>query len=330
MAFPFLCGGVFFFLIKEALLTNASSRDHRQGIKDNHSNPIVMADLLYAFTGTQNFITAPKDVSKYKDCLSEGSINVPFNERSRIDSYDHAVKNKYSDTLKRMSEFIEWHIDLDRKEWLVKALLDVIENDTDITDADLFYIKRNGCPVSKQDIRTITDFELAPFLVGVLHYIATARCDRNTNGVDTLDAWSTKKPYKERVYNGNAGETIIRTIHVSTPSITEEYPVLDTEVVAATPVEEKSPSDILGERILASGQVLADTWDRAIKGLADSISSGNSHDYQKQPEAEVIDDDQPSSAATNQNMTIIQNQTIIEHDESKTFNIKDSTVTFNL
>lgn len=330
MAFPFLCGGVFFFLIKEALLTNASSRDHQRGIKDDHANPIVMADLLYAFTGTQNFITAPKDVSQYKDCLSEGSINVSFNERSRIGSYDNAVKNKYSDTIRRMSEFIEWHIDLDRKEWLVKALLDVIENDAEIAETDFFYIKRNGCPVSKQDIRTMTDFELAPFLVGVLHYIATARCDQNTNGVETLDMWSTKKPRKERVYNGNAGEAITRTIRVSNPLITEDCSVQDAEVITAAPVEEKSPSDILNERILASGRVLADAWGRAIKGIADGITSGESHAESEIPEAEVVDDEVPSGAATNQSVTIIQNQTIIEHDESKTFNIKDSNVTFNL
>lgn len=78
----------------------------------------------------------------------------------QVGSYDNAVKNKYSDTIRRMSEFIEWHIDLDRKEWLVKALLDVIENDAEIAETDSFYIKRNGCPVSKQDIRTMTDFEL--------------------------------------------------------------------------------------------------------------------------------------------------------------------------
>ena len=129
----------------------------------------------------------------------------------------------------------------------------------------------------------------------------------------------------ERVYNGNAGEAITRPIRVSNPPITEDCSVQDAEVVTADPVEEKSPSDILNERILASGRVLADAWGRAIKGIADGITSGESH-----AESEVVNDEAPSGAATNQSVTIIQNQTIIEHDESKTFNIKDSNVTFNL
>lgn len=99
MEFSYLCGGVLFFLLTQTTYANGSARNHREGIKDDHSNPILMADLIYTFTGDPNPIQAGKDVSKYKECLSEGSINVPFNEISRANSCDYTVKNKYSDAL---------------------------------------------------------------------------------------------------------------------------------------------------------------------------------------------------------------------------------------
>lgn len=55
-----------------------------------------------------------------------------------------------------------------------------------------------------------------------------------------------------------------------------------------------------------------------------------SEDEPNTVEAEVIDNSGSSDSAKEHNLTIIQNQTIIEHDESKTFNIDNSTVTFNL
>lgn len=56
---------------------------------------------------------------------------------------------------------------------------------------------------------------------------------------------------------------------------------------------------------------------------------GPSEDEPEIIPAEVVDGSEPSGAAKN-SITFIQNQTIIEHDESKTFNIENSTVTFNL
>ena len=57
---------------------------------------------------------------------------------------------------------------------------------------------------------------------------------------------------------------------------------------------------------------------------------GPSEDEPEIIEAEVVDGERPSDTACGQSVTIIQNQTIIEHDESKTFHIDNSTVTFNL
>ena len=77
--FPYLCGGVLYFLLAQTKASRGTARDHRNGIKDDHSDPIMMGDLIYTFTGSTNF-GASKDTSLYRECGSEGSINVPFND----------------------------------------------------------------------------------------------------------------------------------------------------------------------------------------------------------------------------------------------------------
>ena len=258
---PYLCGGVLFFLMAHMKPSSRSAREHQNGLKDDHSDVVVMQDLIFAVKGS-SYITASKDTSLYRECKSNGSINVPFNDVALCSNYDDAVKNNYSDTLKRMSEFIESHLDLTKKEWFVKALLDIIENDSDIADDELFYIECNGTPKSKGDIREITQFTLPALLVGVMHYILVNRRGTNREGIATLEAWGEKTPRKSRKYIGNAGESILRGITVST-----DIPQHDADTIGVVSIPTATAHDELNERILASGRALADAWGKAVENL---------------------------------------------------------------
>ena len=211
--FPYLCGGVLYFLLAQTKASKGSARDHRNGIKDDHSDLIMMGDLIYTFTGNTNF-GASKDTSQYRECGSEGSINVPFNDSAFATSYDSTVKYHYGEALSRMCEFVDWHLNDKKDEWLVKALVDIIERDSDIADPDAFYINSDGHPSTKAEIRTMTYFEIQPVLVGIVHYILTARMNCNHLGITTLDNWGEKKTRSERRYTGDAGAGISRRIDV--------------------------------------------------------------------------------------------------------------------
>lgn len=114
MKVPYLCGGVLFFLLTKAALPVGTARDHHAGLKNEHSEPILMQDLIYAFTGSQNY-GAAKDTSKYKDCLIEGSSNVPFHDIAKCTIYDNTVTQNYDEALKRMDDFVDWHFDPEMK-----------------------------------------------------------------------------------------------------------------------------------------------------------------------------------------------------------------------
>ena len=266
--FPYLCGGVLFFLMAHMKPSTRSAREHQAGLKDDHSDTVIMQDLIFAIKGS-NYATARKDTSLYRECKSNGSVNVPFNDVALCSNYDNAVKNNYSDTLKRMSEFIESHLDLTKKEWFVKALLDIIENDSDIADTEEFYIECDGTPKSKEAIREMNQFTLPSLLVGVMHYILVNRRDTNIEGVATLEVWGEKTPHKSRKYTGNAGECITRSITISL-----NIPQSDLDTVPTETAPASTAHDELNERILASGKVLADIWGKAVEGLLHQQRNG--------------------------------------------------------
>ncbi|RHR20944.1 hypothetical protein DWX43_25240 [Clostridium sp. AF19-22AC] len=278
MDYPYLCGGVFFLLLGQATHKNGSSKDHTNGIKDNHSNTKVTVDLIYALSEGTYYPEAPKDISNYRNCKSEGSINVPFNDTAFAQSYDYLVKNKYSDALKRMSEFNEMHIDYSKSTWLVTALLDVIENDHSIMESDNFFIQETGLSVKKADIRNMTDFTFQSFLVGVLHYILMYRGNKNSLGITTLDAWSTQAPRKPRIYNGNAGDAVNRAINVTLWSPqTNTAPVSEAHIHATN---DPTPHEIINNQILKIGQIMADKFAQVEKAMADEITVKNAERIQ--------------------------------------------------
>ena len=230
--FPYLCGGVLYFFLAQTKASKGTARDHRNSIKDDHSDPVMMGDLVHTFTG--DFVSqAGKDTSLYRECHSEGTVNVPFNNTTVVSTYDTEVKFRYNEALERMTTFVSAHLNSSKYEWLVRALLDIIDQDSDISDNDNFFIKSDGSPATKADLRNMDSYEIEPFMVGIVHYILTRRMNCNHYGITTLEIWGEKKTRKERTYTGNAGVGITRKITVKqcpTPAVPE-------------PENEKMPQD---------------------------------------------------------------------------------------
>ncbi len=277
----YLCGGVFFFLLTRAALPKGTPRDHRAGMKDDHSDPILMKDLVYAFTGNKNF-NAGKDTSKYKDCLSEGSCNLPFNERDRCIAYDGLVRENYAEALARMNEFVNWHLDAGMRIWFVKAVLDVIDKDESINDEKLFFINPDGCTIEKAKMLGEPSYDLPAFLVGILHFILTDRRNKNHYGEETLALIGTKAPHRPRQYVGTLGEEITRKIEVSFLSPAPQPPVKKTdEDIVLEPdeiVTEKTDDEVIQEAIMRSGETVASVLSATtqemkidVQSLADSL-----------------------------------------------------------
>ena len=68
---PYLSGCVLYLLLRKAALPDASPRQHKEGVKDDHKNPIFMSDLVYTFTGVQT-VGSSTDTSNYREGKKEG------------------------------------------------------------------------------------------------------------------------------------------------------------------------------------------------------------------------------------------------------------------
>ena len=69
---------------------------------------------------------------------------------------------------------------------LVKAVLELIEQDKSIPDNQQFYILPDGKPVTKEQLVYIKTVYLPSFILGVLYYVMMNIKD-NREGVETYD-----------------------------------------------------------------------------------------------------------------------------------------------
>jgi hypothetical protein len=193
---------------------NGNARSHISGNHDEHSDPIVMNELIRTFTGDDYSISA-KDTSQYKDGKTEGTKNIPFNDCVKISVYQKLIDNNYLLALDRMKVFIDKHFDLQTSEWFVGAVLEVIQKDDSISDSQKFYTMANGKAITKEQLLKNKSFELEPFLVGILFFILSERRGENKKGVATLNILGKKENRKPRVFSSDIGQMTAKKITVS-------------------------------------------------------------------------------------------------------------------
>jgi hypothetical protein len=220
--FPVLCGGTFFTLLLEARQARSGKKEPLYGSRDGLSEPDVLAGLVRVMypeyktpSGESTFRTNTAD---YKACRNNGG-NLPFFDKE-IRAFDNRVINDYPTALMLMCEFVNQYIEVGgsvkRDEWLIKALIDLIDNDKSIHNADAFYVCDNGQALTKESLCSVCMVSLPAFLLGVWHFTVVNRRD-NTMGQGTFDEWCPSNNRKPRVYTADMGESISRAITVTMP-----------------------------------------------------------------------------------------------------------------
>lgn len=190
---PHLCGGILLGLLLEARCARRKARNKLEGGTDHLSAVDVYAGLIQVVTG-DDISAAGRTISKactlYKTCQAGSGVYVPFTERVTIAAFDAAVKTKNPDLLIRMSEFISSYLNLERCEWLVRALIETIHMDEDIQENEEFLIDYDTV-VCADDLPYVSNVVLEPFLISVLHYILLNSPDAES-GRATFESWYTQ------------------------------------------------------------------------------------------------------------------------------------------
>ena len=200
---PYLCCGVVFFFLKHAIKFNASRREAFKGIPYDHSDPKMVLDMLRALSKTHAVVEIDEnsrnafktEVSKFLNCKKSGSERLLFDDASFVSGYKDMVRNEYAKAMNQMQEFIDTHLDGNRCAWLVKAILDLIDRDTSISNSDIFFVSSDSIPKTKNEMLSMESFHLSAFLVGVMDYILMYRPD-NLAGQKTFEEWCEKEDHK--------------------------------------------------------------------------------------------------------------------------------------
>lgn len=317
---PYLCGGILFSLILQARKTRTKARDKLYGGSDGLKDTDVMMGLVKVVTGdcftSSQGNTFAKCTTQFKTCQDYGTTYIPFTDSSVVSTFNSSVKQKDPDLLKRMSEFINKYINELRSEWLVKALFEVIQNDNEI-DPNTPFAVSSKIETAKKDLDNITEVELPIFLIAVFSFILNERKE-NSKGRSTFETWHTqsgpKAPWK---YKANVGATIERSVTVKINCEPNE-PALITANISDSLVSEvpkQSATDRINDKILASGQALADACGKAMENLADEM------DEKSSPPNDEADSQEHKEEVTT---TIIQQQTNVVQNGDNNINLTNN------
>lgn len=213
--YPRLCGGTFFTLVLQALRQRMKAREHYSGDSDGLSDPEVLVGLIkvinpdYADPGKENL---KGTANNYKACKTSTSTYLPFNDNQVVTAFDITVRTDYQTALNRMIGFINDFLDLSESVHkdanLVRALVDLIQQDQSIKTSDEFYIEPNGEKKKKAALGDLKEVCLPSFLLGVWHYVVINRRD-NAVGKITYDAWCPSNDRAPRKYSAHMGERIL-------------------------------------------------------------------------------------------------------------------------
>ena len=219
-AYPVLCGGTYFTLILEARGQRTGQRGRYQGEQDGLSQSDTLVGLgkvVYnEYIPPRNQQTFRTNVNAYRTCTDDGS-NLSFLFPDRVSAFNDRIRSAYLTALKAMCDFVNTFLEvgtsINKEIWLVKAILDLIENDESIPGEQKFFIGNGGQGIKKFTLRQMSDFSLQPLLLGVWHYVVVNRPD-NRSGKDTFDRWCPSRGRSERKYEGNMGSGIERMLNV--------------------------------------------------------------------------------------------------------------------
>jgi len=226
--YPRLCGGTFFILVLQALRQRMKAREHYKGESDGLKDPNVLVGLIRVIN--PDYREPAGDALKgktndFKSCKISTGQYLPFGNTPDIEEFDKRVRETYSDALSAMTGFVERFLEVGtavkKDERLVKALIDLVQQDESIGEDECFYVLEGGGKIKKAALGDLTAVCLPAFLLGVWHYVVVYRKD-NKVGQETYNQWCPSNGGGPRTYSGDMGKDLNQEISIFTTGVTEE------------------------------------------------------------------------------------------------------------
>lgn len=243
--YPRLCGGTFFILVLQALRQRMKAREHYKGESDGLKDPNVLVGLIKVIN--PDYQEPSGDALKgktndFKSCKTSTGQYLPFGDTIEVEEFDSRVQTSYASALGQMDNFVGQFLEtgtaVKKDERLVKALIDLIQQDESIDAEEEFYILESGEKIKKAALGDLTTVCLPAFLLGVWHYVVVNRKD-NQVGKDTYNQWCPLAGGGPRAYKGSMGKSITQEVSVYTNTNVADEVIIED-------VEDGDPNDDIG------------------------------------------------------------------------------------
>lgn len=243
--YPRLCGGTFFILVLQALRQRMKAREHYKGESDGLKDPNVLVGLIKVIN--PDYQEPSGDALKgktndFKSCKTSTGQYLPFGDTVEVEEFDSRVQTAYASALGQMDNFVGQFLEtgtaVKKDERLVKALIDLIQQDKSIDAEEEFYILETGEKIKKAALGDLTTVCLPAFLLGVWHYVVVNRKD-NQVGKDTYKQWCPPAGGGPRAYKGSMGKSITQEVSVYTNTNVADEVIIED-------VEDGDPNDDMG------------------------------------------------------------------------------------
>lgn len=243
--YPRLWGGTFFILVLQALRQRMKAREHYKGESDGLKDPNVLVGLIKVIN--PDYQEPSGDALKgktndFKSCKTSTGQYLPFGDTVEVEEFDSRVQTAYASALGQMDNFVGQFLEtgtaVKKDERLVKALIDLIQQDESIDAEEEFYILETGEKIKKAALGDLTTVCLPAFLLGVWHYVVVNRKD-NQVGKDTYNQWCPLAGGGPRAYKGSMGKSITQEVSVYTNTNVADEVIIED-------VEDGDPNDDIG------------------------------------------------------------------------------------
>ena len=154
-------------------------------------------------------------MNNYKRCETSTSTYFPFGDDQVISAFDEIIRNNYQTALNGMIGFVNDFLDVSETVHkdinLVRALVDLVQQDQTIKAGDEFFIGPNGEKKKKAALGDLKEVCLPSFVLGVWHYVVMNRRD-NAVGKKTYDVWCPSNDRAPRKYTAHMGEGLLDSL----------------------------------------------------------------------------------------------------------------------
>lgn len=215
---PYLSGGIFFNLLIESTKQKINARTKLNGDKDLYSDTNLMGALVTLTIGdiyTPSGDTFKKNTSDYKRCKISKSTFLDFDNTVKLSLFHDSVISKDPAVHQHMKNLVDNFLSEARHQWLVRALIETIVEDSTIP-IDTGFDVGGEKVIKKEQLNEVAQINIDYFLANVWDYILQNKKD-NTLGRSTFEIW-----YKQYSKNGvwsfcneSLGSTITQPITIT-------------------------------------------------------------------------------------------------------------------